>query len=112
MSLPPQIVSFVVVQVDGDVHALRLQAEQPGAQVPREGDGVLLEVVPDAEIAQHLEEGQVLVVAHLVNVGGAEGLLTAGEAATGWGLLAHEEGLEGHHARRCEEQRGVSGWNQ
>ena len=85
----PQIVGLIVVQVNGHVHALRFQAEHAGAQVPREGDGVLLEVVSDAEIAQHLEEGQVFVIAHLINVGGAEGLLTTGETATGWSLLPH-----------------------
>ena len=112
MSLCQMIVGLVVVQVDGDVQALRLQAEQAGAEVPGEGDGVLLEVVADAEVAQHLEEGEVLVVAYLVDVGGAEGLLAAGETATGRGLLAHEEGLEGHHAGGGEEQGGIAGGNQ
>ncbi len=47
----PDVVGLVVVQVDGDVHSLRRQAEQPGAEVPGEGNGVLLEVVADAEVA-------------------------------------------------------------
>ena len=87
----PDVVGFVVVQVDGDVHPLRRQAEQSGAEFPGEGGGVFLEVVADAEVAQHLEESEVLVVAHLVDVGGAEGLLATGEPAARRRLLAHEE---------------------
>ena len=52
------------------------------------------EVVADREIAQHLKEGQVLVVSDLFHVGGPEALLHRGEAL-GWRRgLAHEVGLE------------------
>ena len=110
--VPPQFVGIVVIQVHGNVHALRLQAEQSCAQLPRKGDGVLLEVVADAEIAQHLEEGEVFVVTHLVDVGRAERLLTAGETATGRGLFSHEEGLERHHSGGSEKKGRITGRNQ
>ncbi len=52
------------------------------------------------------------MIADLVDVGGAEGLLAAGETSTRRGLLAHEEGLEGDHAGGGEEEGGIAGGNQ
>ena len=56
-----------------------------GDQLPRIGDGVLLEVVAKAEIAQHLEEGVVAIgEAHVLQVvvlaAGAHALLRRGGA--------------------------------
>ncbi len=108
----PEVIGVIVVEVDGYVEAFGIQAKQAGAEFPGEGDGVLFEVVADAEIPQHFEEGEVLMVADLVDVGGAEGFLAAGKATAWRRLLAHEEGFEGNHAGRGEEQRGVAGWDQ
>ena len=105
----PQLVGLIVVKVNRHVEAVGFQAEQIGAQFPGEGHCILLEIVSDAEVAQHLKESEVLVVADLVDVGGAEGFLAAGEATARRGLLAHEEGFEGHHAGGREEQRRVAG---
>ena len=104
MSLAPVAEGLLVVQVDGDVQALRGQVEVLGHELPGPGDGVFLEVVADAEVTQHLEEGQVLVVAHLVHVGGAEALLAGGEALGGGCSLPHEVGLELDHAGAGEEE--------
>ena len=102
----PDIESLVVVEVDGHVQSVRGEAEQLRHQLPRESDRTLLEIVADAEIAQHFEEGQVLVVPHLVDVCGAEALLAAGEAA-GWrGLFSHEERLERHHSALVKSKVG------
>ena len=105
----PEVVGFVVVQVDGYIHSCGGEAELAGAELPGEGHGVGFEVVADAEVAQHFEEGEVFVVADFVDVGGAEGFLAAGEAAAGWRLLAHKEGFEGYHAGGGEEEGGVAG---
>ena len=104
----PDVVGLVVVQVDGDVEPVGGEAEQLRNQLPGEVHRAILEVVADAEVAQHLEEGEVLVVAHLVDVGGAEALLAAGEPSRRRGLLAHEERLEGHHPGAGEQQRRVA----
>ena len=108
----PDVKGLIVIQVDGHVEAVGREAEELGHQFPGKADGSVLEVVADAEVAQHLEESQVLVVAHLVYVGGAETLLAAGKAAGGRSLLAHKEGLERHHAGAGEEQRGVASGNE
>ena len=94
--------------MDGDVEAVRGQAEQRGNQFPREGNGVLLEVVADAEVAQHFEKSEVLMVAHLVDVGGPKTLLRTGQPAIRGGLFAHEEWLERHHTGAGKQQSGIA----
>ena len=107
--IPPEGISILIVQMDGDVETVRVQFEKLGDQLPAEVDRSLFKIIADAEVAQHLEEGQVFVVADFVDVGGAETLLAAGEPL-GWrGLLSHEEGLKRHHARAGEQQGGVAG---
>ena len=51
------------------------QAQLFGNELQREGYGILLEIVTDAEVAQHLEQGQVGGVADLVDIDRSEGLL-------------------------------------
>ena len=55
----PQIEGFVVVVIDRDGQPLLVQAEIAGQQVPGAFDGVLLEIVAEGEVAEHLEEGVV-----------------------------------------------------
>ena len=93
----PDAKGFFVVQMNRYVKAFRGQFEKLGDQFPAETNGALFEIVPDAEVAQHLKEGQVLVVANLIDVICSEALLAAGESLGGRGLLSHEKGLEGHH---------------
>ena len=106
--VPPDLEDLVVIQVDGDEQALRGQSEPLGNHLPGVGHGPFLEVIADAEVAQHFEEGQVLVVAHFVDVGGPEALLAAGQPAGGRGLLPSEEGLERDHAGAGEQKGGVA----
>ena len=101
-----------VVQMDGHVETFRFQLEKLGDQLPAVAHRPFFEVVSNAEVAQHLKEGQVLVVADLVNVVGPKAFLAAGESFGGRGLLAHEKGLERNHASAGEKQGWVSGWNQ
>src|SRR5207237_10307703 len=55
--LLPQIISLVVVDIDGRGQLLLRQAELFGDEVPGELDGAILEIVAEREIAEHLEEG-------------------------------------------------------
>ncbi|MNG87577.1 hypothetical protein D3C79_463910 [compost metagenome] len=55
----PDVESFVVRFIDGYQQALFGQLEGTGQEFPGKTDGVLLEVVTEAEVAQHLEEGVV-----------------------------------------------------
>ena len=56
----PEAEGLVVVEIDGGVEPVLGQAEDPGDELPGEGDGLPLEVVAEGEIAEHLEEGVVL----------------------------------------------------
>src|SRR5262249_55552064 len=57
--LRPALIRLVVYVVDRRPHALGGQPVNLGEQFPRVADRVALEVVPEAEIAQHLEERMV-----------------------------------------------------
>ncbi len=104
----PDLLGLVVAVVHGDPEAVAVEAEDLGEQLPGQRDGVGLEVVAEAEVPQHLEEGAVVGVgADDVDVGRAEALLDRGGPGPGRRLLAQEVGLEGDHARDGEEHRGV-----
>jgi len=91
-----------------DPDVLRVEPEAVQGQLPRMFDGALLEVVAEREVAQHLEEGQVPCGGpDLVDVGRAEALLARGQAWVRRRLLTQEVRLEGLHAGRREEHRGV-----
>ena len=105
----PDGLGLVVALVHGHEEALGVEGQDVGDELPRPLDGLALEVVADAEVAQHLEEGQVREVADLVDVGGAEALLRRGEPPVGRLLVAGVVGLERHHARGGEQQRRVAG---
>ena len=56
---PRSRLGLVVVDVAGDPDAVAVEAEHLGEELPRPRDGVGLEVVAEAEVAQHLEEAEV-----------------------------------------------------
>ncbi len=104
----PDLFGLVVALVNGDPQPVAVNAELLGDQLPRIGDGVRLEVVPEAEVPEHLEEGAVPVGgAHDLDVEGAEALLHRSGPCPRWRLVPDEEGLEGDHARDGEEDRRV-----
>ena len=107
---PPDLLGLVVALVDGDPQPVAVDAQHLGHQLPGEGDGIGLEVVAEAEVAQHLEERAVpLGGADDVDVDGPEALLHRGGPAPGRHLVAQEERLEGHHAGDGEQHRRVVG---
>ena len=71
----PQMKGLAIVSKDGGPDAIRLQPQALGDELPSEANGVLLEVIADAEVAEHLEEGEVCCVANLAHVRGPEALL-------------------------------------
>ena len=111
--LLPQLGSLRVVLVDARVEPALLEApatvgDRLGDQVPRELDRTLLEVVAEAEVAAHLEEGAVAGgLPDVLDVRGAHALLHADRAVVRRRLLAEEVGLERHHAGVHEQQVGV-----
>src|SRR5207249_5019346 len=112
--LAPDPESLVVVLVNRDPKTLRFDPEPRlrGQQLPGEGDRLLLEIVAEREVAEHLEEGvvarraadllQVVVLARH-----SLALLRACGAPVGARLLSQEDVLELVHAGVREEQRRV-----
>jgi hypothetical protein len=110
----PDVVGFVVGGVDRDPQLVLGQA-QPllgGQEGPGVGDRVALEIITEAEVAEHFEERvmprrvadifQVVVLA-----AGAHALLAADRAGIGPLFLAQEAVLELVHARVGEQQGRV-----
>ena len=110
--LQPNVVSLVVFGVHRGPELVGRQLEVDGEQFPGVGDGVLLEVVAEAEVAQHFEEGVVAcgvadVVQVVVLAAGADALLAGGGAAVGALVKAQEHVLELVHACVGEQQGRV-----
>ena len=110
--LLPERKGVVVVGEDGRDQPLAVEAEIPGQEFPAIPDGVGLEVVPEREVAEHLEErvmarGPADVLEVIVLAAGAHALLSRRGAPVVALLLAREDALELHHAGVGEEQRGI-----
>ena len=104
-TLLPQLFGFVVFAEDGDVQPVFGQAVNLGDQVPGEADGVVLEVVAEREIAQHLEERVVAarvadVLQVVVLAACADAFLRSRRARVVALLEPKEDFLELVHARR------------
>ncbi len=112
--LGPDIVGFVVSGVDGDPELFLWQV-QPffrGQEGPGEGNGIALEIVTEAEVAQHFEEGMVArgvtdVFQVVVLAAGAHALLAADGTRVGTLLRTEEAVLELVHAGIGEQQGRV-----
>ena len=110
--LVPDVEGFVIGVVDGDQQPVFRQLPDAGQQFPGVGDGVLLEIVAETEVAQHLEEGVVARgVADLVEVvvlaAGAHAALRTDRPGVAAFLGAEEHVLELHHAGVGEQQGGI-----
>ncbi len=94
----------------GHPDVLAAEAKDLPRELPRELDRALLEVLPDREVAEHLEERQVAQRrADLLDVGRAEALLAAGQRRRGRRLAPEEVRLQRLHPRRGEQHRAVLG---
>lgn len=108
--LEPDPLGLIVIEVDGGPEALRIEAvaavlDAVGQQRPGEGDRLALEVVAEAEVARHLEEGVVPGGdADVLDVTGAHALLHAGRGRVRRGLLTEEERHELDHSCVDEQQ--------
>ena len=109
----PEIESFVVGMIDSDQQAILVEAPFLGQQCPSMQDGLLLEVIAEAEIAEHLEEGVVArgvadIVEIVVLAPGADAFLRTRRTRRGRGFEPRERVLERHHAGVDEHQRGIA----
>ena len=104
----PDGVGLVVLPEDGDVDASLVEAVLLRGELPRVLDCLLLEVVAEGEVAEHLEEGVVpRGDAHVLDVVGPDAFLGGGGARDGALRLTHEDGLELEHSRDGEQHGGV-----
>jgi hypothetical protein len=97
--------------VDRREEALRRDAPDLGEQFPAPGERVLLEVVAEGPVAQHLEHRVVVgietdVLEVVVLAAGADAFLGVGHALPRGGLVAEEVGHELVHAGVREQQVG------
>ena len=109
---PPDVMGVVIVGEDGEVELVERQAQVLGRGDELEGPlaGLALGVAAEAEVAQHLEEGEVAaVLADVVDVIGAQALLARAGADLSHGLLAKVVLLELVHACVGKQQRRVVG---
>ena len=101
----PDAVRLVVVFVDGRPEELRRDLEFLRQEFPCPRDCLVLEVIAEGEVAEHLEECAVARgVTDAVEVGGADALLTGGDAAARRDDLAGEELLHRRHAGVYEKK--------
>ena len=105
----PQVERLVVVVVDGDGQLLWRQAEFPREEIPGVFDRVVLEIVAEREVAQHLEErvmarGVADIVEVVVLAAGAHAFLRRRGPDIGALLDAGEDVLELHHPGVGEHQ--------
>src|SRR4029079_9381143 len=93
--------------VDGRPDSIPVELHVLGDELARELDRPLLEVLPEREVAEHLEEREVVPVeADLVDVDCPKDLLREGRQKRGRRLLAEEERHLRLHSR-CDEERRV-----
>ena len=108
----PEVEGLVVGLVDRDHEAGRVDLQCAGDEVPGEANRILLEVVAEGEVAQHLEEGVMPrgvadVLEIVVFATGAHAAL-AGDRAHVVALVPTQETvLELHHAGIGEQQRRI-----
>ena len=110
----PHVVGLVVRLVDRNPHPVRIQSVLFGQEIPGEDDRVALEIVAEAEVAQHLEESVVArriayVLQVVVLAACAQAALSRRGAHIGALVESEEHVLELHHAGVGEQERGIVG---
>ncbi len=108
----PQLVGLLVVEIDRRIELVRRQPVAVGEQVPGQDDGALLEVIPEGEVPQHLEEGVVArgvsdVLQVVVLAARPHALLGGRGPKVVALLLPQEHAFELHHAGVDEQQGRV-----
>ena len=101
---------LVVLLIHRRVQPLWVEADPVRARqkLPRPGDGFMLEVVAEGEVAEHLKIRAVARgLADVFNVAGADALLAGADAVARRLLIALEVGLHRRHAGVDEQQARI-----
>ena len=111
--LVPDLKGFVVIQIDGGIEPLRVQPADIRQEFPAPGDGFLLEIIAEGEVAQHLKIRAVAGrLADIFDVPRPDALLAGADPVPRRLHLALEIGLHRCHAGVDEQQRRVILWDQ
>ena len=106
--LCPDVERLVVVEVDRRDQGLRVDLELRRKELPAPADGLLLPVVADAEVAEHLEEGVVVrVEPDHVQIRRAEALLDGDQTLRRSLLLPQEVRDDRLHPRAREQDARI-----
>ena len=113
----PEALRLFVVAEHRDREPLGGQRQRPGDELPGPGDRLLLEVVTEGEVPQHLEEGVMArrepdVLEVVVLPSGADAFLRRDGALVVAGLAPGKDVLELVHAGVREQQRRIVLWNE
>ena len=114
---PPQLSRVVVIGIDGHQQLVRGQTKITGQQRPSVLDGDGLEVVAEAEIAEHLEKSMVPggianIVEVVVLAARPHTLLRGRRSRIRTAFLPRKHVLKLNHATIRKQQRGVVAGNQ
>src|SRR5438132_4293335 len=113
----PEAMGLIVLAKHRDPELVLRQPDHACQKVPREPDGVLLEVIPERKIPEHLEErmmasGIADVLQVIMLAACPQALLYRHRPLVGASLLAQEHALELVHAGIGEQESGISLRNQ
>ena len=108
----PQVEGVVIVIIDRDREALFRQAEFAREQAPGELDCIVLEIIAEGEVAEHLEKGVmaggVADIVEVVVLAACSHAFLRGRGANVTAFLdAGENVLELHHAGVGEHERRI-----
>ena len=105
----PERVGFIVLFVNRRPETVSRNLETLGQKLPGPRNCLILEIIAEGEVTQHLEEGTVTRgQTDAVKVGGTDAFLAGGDAVAGRLNLSGEEFLQGCHTRVDEQQRFVA----
>ncbi len=109
----PQIECLVVGMVDGDQKAFGVEAPFLGEKGPGVIDRLFLEIVPETEVSEHLEEGMMArrvadIIEIVVLAACSHAFLSTGCALRRWRFQTREGILERDHARIDEHERWIA----
>ena len=97
--IAPIVIGFIVLVINGDIKAFLRKLHNLGEELPRPCNGLFFEIIAEAEVAQHFKISAVAVVlAHAVNIRGADALLAGGHAVAGGFFLPKEPLFHRRHA--------------
>ena len=106
--LGPDIIGLVIVLIDRDIQAVSGDFQLFGQELPSPGNDLFLEIILEAEVAQHFKEAAMACGnADALNIRGTDALLAGGNTVAGRFFLAKEPLFHRCHTAVDKQQAGV-----